>query len=311
MTIKNGALLSHSICPENIKKVISKIKQKILQAGDKSYVRVEKQLELLNELSQFDLGRFLIQHGGLNGFWTHYILTYPQEGKVIDKNNRGEPLGRLEKTLLNDLPIVVATQERFKIFLKENQKAVKSGAKLASIPCGMLGELLYLDYKGITDIKLFGLDYDSATLNDAKMLALKLGLTNKINLIKTDAWQLNFINEFNLISSNGLNIYEPDDKKIVNLYKKFYQALVPGGKLVTSSITYPPSFPEKTEWKTQKLDYDKILLQQIIFSDILNSKFFCFRTTKKTKQQLVDVGFKNIRFIEDNAKIFPTVVAEK
>ena len=54
-----------------------------------------------------------------------------------------------------------------------------------------------------------------------------------------------------------------------------------------------------------------LLLQRIIFVDIINAKWQCFRSTKQTQQQLASVGFKNIKFIYDQAQMFPTVTAIK
>jgi chemotaxis methyl-accepting protein methylase len=40
------------------------------------------------------------------------------------------------------------------------------------------------------------------------------------------------VEEFDLISSNGLNIYVKDKEQVIALYQKFFDALKPGGTLV-------------------------------------------------------------------------------
>lgn len=199
--------------------------------------------------------------------------------------------------------------QRFGFFLEENQKSVHNNKHLACIPSGLMGELLYLNYDGIDNIQLTGIDYDPEALKGAQELADQKG--RSIKCIKGDAWELNYENEFDLISSNGLNIYEPDDNKVTQMYDIFYKALKPRGKLVTSFLTFPTLFPEKSEWEVSKLNKDDLLMQKIIFGDIIGAKWQCFRTTEQTRKQLESVGFVNLRFIYDDAKQFPTVVAEK
>ncbi|CEG58005.1 SAM-dependent methyltransferase [Legionella fallonii] len=309
--IEQRPLISHSIDPQSIDITIKHIADRIRQQGDKPYATVNYQLELLKQLSEFAFGRFLLANQGINGYWTHYMLTHPWFGRKTRESAPGIPLTELEAFILDKAPLMLATQERFEIFLQKNQMAVKDNAVLACIPCGMMGELLYLDFKKINHIELIGFDYDPMTLNDASILAKQQGLESYVQLEQGNAWELNLENKLDLISSNGLTIYEPDDKQVVKLFDKFYSALKPGGKLVTSFITYPISLTEQCEWDMSQINQKDLLLQKIIFADILEAKFQCFRSSAQTKQQLESVGFTNIEFIYDKAKMFPTVLAYK
>ena len=117
--------------------------------------------------------------------------------------------------------------------------------------------------------------------------------------------------KMNLISSNGLNVYEPDDEKVIELYRQFYKALKPGGKLVTSLLTYPPAVKNQCEWDMSKINQNDLLLQKIIFVDISEAKWQSYRSSEQTNAQLKSAGFENIQFIYDDAKMFPTVIAYK
>ncbi len=75
--------------------------------------------------------------------------------------------------------------------------------------------------------------------------------------------------------------------------------------MVTSFLAEP------SEWDAKKINQDDLLLQKIIFADIIQSKWQCYRSTQKTKEQLMEAGFKKIEFINDTAKIFPTIIAVK
>jgi SAM-dependent methyltransferase len=304
-TTNQARLISHSISPVEFEVTFQRIANKLKQQDN------ARSLEILNELSQFELGRYILQHQGINGYWTHYILTHPWFGRKTGMDNQGRPLTPLEDYLLNRAPTLLATQQRFDIFLKENQKAVKDNAKLACIPCGMMGELLYLNFNSINQIELTGIDYDPNALKDAEALATHQSIMPFVKLIQQDAWQLTFKDHFDLISSNGLNIYEPDDEKVTALYKKFYQALKSGGKLVTSFLTPPPALTNECEWDFTKINQEDLLLQKTIFVDIVEAKWQSFRTSKQTQEQLESVGFKDIQFINDEARMFPTVIAYK
>jgi len=132
-----------------------------------------------------------------------------------------------------------------------------------------------------------------------------------VKLHQGDAWKMTFKNEFDLISSNGLNIYEPDDERVTQLYQAFYNALKPGGKLVTSFLTPPPTLSNSCEWDMAAINQADLLKQKIIFVDILEAKWQCFRTSTQTQLRLESVGFEQIEFIYDKARLFPTVIAYK
>jgi len=55
---------------------------------------VEQQLEILKELTNFELGRFLIVNRGLNGHWTDYILKHLQKEKISGLNSDGIPCNK-------------------------------------------------------------------------------------------------------------------------------------------------------------------------------------------------------------------------
>lgn len=299
-----ASIISHEANPEELALLLDEKMNSIIEAHGKESKFTHECLTLLEQLSQFDFGRFLLQNRGINGYWTHYILTHPYEKHPVYANP-------LEKFLLTQSPSVMATQERFNMFLKENQKSVRNNAKLASIPCGMMGELFYLDFTNIENISLSGLDFDVHTLEDAQKLAEKKDLLKWSQFDHKDAWSMNIEEKFDLISSNGLNIYEPNDERVTKLYDKFYKALKAGGKLVTSFLTPPPSLSDSCEWNMSKVSIDDLTKQKIIFSDILQVKWQCYRTTEQTREQLDSVGFSDVCFYPDKANIFPTVVAFK
>ena len=147
------------------------IMDRIHSRGDLPDVSVENQLELLDQLSQFDLGKFLIERAGLNGYWTHYIISHPLKGRQSNPNQNHTPFHPLEDFLLNRAPTCLATQQRFVIFKTLIQDHLQDGQSLASIPCGLMGDLLDLDFSNLSEFFLCGIDLDPETLSQAMSYA--------------------------------------------------------------------------------------------------------------------------------------------
>jgi SAM-dependent methyltransferase len=271
------------------------------------YLPLEKRdanQRLFNEVIKIPLIKYMIVNKGLNGYWTEYILNF--------HNILNFPVSPFEKKILEDLPLLKATQERDKIFQKVNQKLLKTGDSLAAIPCGLSRELLQLNYDNITGINLTAIDIDleALTLSQSRAndILYKYNINGaNINFITKlcDAWNLNYKKSFNLISSNGLTIYEKDDNKVSQLYARFYEALKPGGVLTTSFIASP------NEWNMSKINMVALETQKILFTDIVEANFHVFRTTKSIITSLKSVGFKKTHIIPDSASIFPTVIATR
>lgn len=248
-------------------------------------------LKLAESLSQFPLGQYLLTHGGLNGFWTQYvILSY--------KNNPS--LHPLERWILEEAPVFRATQERFGIFRKYLQKSLKPNMVLASVPCGLMDDVLGLDYQTAPECQLYGIDLDDGSLEQAKQNAKRHNITS-CHFLKRDAWHMNLPNTFDIITSNGLNIYEPDGNRVIALYREFYDSLRAGGILITSFLT-PPDGSRNSDTFTK---------QRAIFSDILGVNWQCFRTEYDTRDQLQKAGFVVNDVIYDINRLFPTIIASR
>ena len=249
--------------------------------------------EILKQLSEFDLGKFLLKRKGLDGYWTSYIIN-----KGFGKND----LSSLENWILFKAPVVKATRERFGIFQTVSKKYLKDKAVLASIPCGLMDDLLTLDFDPILTLKFFGIDLDDGSLKLAKKNAKKHEKNLSI-FLKRNAWDLNISEEFDLITSNGLNIYEPNEERVINLYKEFFKALKPKGILITSFLT-----PHMV-WKNY--NQEDLLKQKAIFSDIIQARWQVFRKEDEMRIHLEKAGFRVLEVLYDSQEMFPTIVAQK
>lgn len=104
--------LSHNSSPNQLEEVLESIRIRIKLAGDKQYVSVARQLQILDKLAAFEFSRFMIQNRDWNGYWTHYVLTYPKTGRKTGLGYNGKPLTKMENFLLNEAPRILAAQER-------------------------------------------------------------------------------------------------------------------------------------------------------------------------------------------------------
>ncbi|MDP1834364.1 MAG: class I SAM-dependent methyltransferase [Chlamydiales bacterium] len=305
----SGNITHHDQQPA-LRQIVDSISDKIIQRGDLPHITVVEQLDILEELATFPLGAFLIQNRGLNGLWTDYYINHPTRGKITGLNSEGKPLGKVEKYLLESTITFTASRERFVIFKKELQDRCQEGVVLASAPCGVMGDLLQLDFRGLTEFHLIGSDIDPQSIKEADRRANELGLGDHASFYTCSAWNMPLDSVADVLTSNGLNFYEANDDKVVDLYRAFLRALKPGGVLVTSFLTPPIGFPQ-SEWLPEEVDMDNFLMEKIIYSDIIGASWRTYRTTEQTKAQLEAAGFVNVRFINDRAHVFPTVIAER
>lgn len=294
-SLRENNLISHSPSTKiNLDSHIARIKSKTGLT-----LPLDSTLELLQEVSKFDAGRFLLNNKGLDGFWTAYFILHGQKQKNLSP---------LESWMLDNSPLTLATRERFYIFREVIQNLLRKDMSLASVPCGLMDDLLRLDFTNNKNIKLTGIDLDENSLSLAKDNAKSLGVNN-VNFIKKDAWNIGLSNEFDLIASNGLNIYEPDNNKVIDLYREFYKSLKPSGILITSFITPPPTISNDSTWKN--FIPEDLIKQKALFNDIIESSWQAFRTEDETKSHLSDAGFKVNNVIYDNQGMFPTITATK
>jgi len=299
-------LISHgSQTDSSFDDLLQQNRLRLQQTGDLPGATVEQQISLLDSLAEFELGRFLLENHGLNAYWTHQLVTYRSEDAATLS------MTSLEKRLFDHLPAALATRERFGIFRTQLQSLLKPRIALASVPCGLMGELLLLDYQDCPDVHLIGIDLDQQALDSALALAKECELDDRLSLHCEDAWASDIKEQFDVVTSNGLNIYEPDDARVIELYCSFFRALKPGGTLVTSFMTPPPPLSPESPWIITAADSEYLALQQLLFLRIIEAKWNSFRTHEQTTAQLSAAGFVDIQFHDDRARMFPTVVARK
>lgn len=303
--------LSHIQDELLLKDSIQEIREKIHERGDLPYASVEKQLDILDQLAKSSIGQFLIAYKEINGFWTQYAVDHPKTTRLTGLNPEGNPFSEIERFILDRAPVVIATQERYQIFKQLLQDRVSENAHLASVPCGLMGCLLELDYSNVSHVTLTGIDIDQESLDLAFAYAQKRHLHEKCHLYKEDAWEMKQDGRFDTLVSNGLSIYVSDENRLRELYRSFFRSLRSGGVCISSYLSPPPIPGLETEWNMQHINPQNALMQKLVFGDIIGTRWQCFRSEKMTRQLLEDAGFIIQEVIRDQGGVFPTVVAKK
>lgn len=304
-----SALISHQttsrfILPKKTKILVADIKNR-LSATDTLILPLEDTLVLLDQLTQFELGLFLLHNRGLNGYWTSRIFQHK-------KNNIEAPLHPLEDWLLNE-SLLSKARERFERFKKILASLVsKTRTQYASIPCGLMDDLLSLDYKDCVDFRLVGIDLDPESIDHAKINATQHQLSQHCFFMRRDAWDLGIKDQFDVVTSNGLNMYESSKERLMQLYQSFYSALKENGYLVISFLTPPPAQTEhEGAWKIYDTPIADLKKEFSIFTDIIQANYLNFSTEAEIRNQLTSVGF-SIETVQYNEHgVLPIIIAKK
>lgn len=303
--------LSHAAEVLSISQALVILKRNIVERGDLPHVSVSKQLELAEELAKFSFGQYVLTRKGANAYWTDVLMKHPQTGRLTGLNVDGSPLTSLENFIFNRSLITLASQERFMIFQRLFQNALRENISMASVPCGVMRDFLTLDFSKLSSFSLFGVDLDPEALAQAHTLAEEVHLTRHVRLLQQDAWQLSVPQQLDLITSSGLNIYERNRERVLSLYGNFFQSLRNEGVLILGFLTPPPWVSDNSPWEISKIPSEDLFLERVLYEDVLDLKWRNFRTYSEIQQELISVGFKKIDFYPDQFNVFPTVCAQK
>ncbi len=294
---------SDKLSQAEISREVQLIKERLESEFNDNPDKKAELLQTLDALSEFELGRFLIKNKSLSGYWTWYV--------ILGFNN--QPItSPVEKYLVEKAPAILATRQRFEIFQSLLTQHIASNSVVCSLPCGMMADLLTLNLpEEVGEVRFVGIDLDAAVFDLAKGLAKQLNVRASCEFFQQDAWNLEAKEEFDVITTNGLNIYEKDDSKVVALYKGMWAALKNQGRLICSALTPPPTMTTDCEWDMSKIDKSDLDASVAIFKTILGATWSNFRSSAKTCAQLREAGFDNIEIHWDKQKMFPTFLAQK
>jgi SAM-dependent methyltransferase len=277
---------------------------KRLANGD-TVLPLAEERALLAALTEFDLGRFLLLNGGLSGYWTSYVFTH--EGSTAGTE--------LERWLLKHSTLA-GIRQRYERLSELVAPRLGPGRRVASVPCGVMDDVLRQPTALLDDVSVIGADIDDESLRLAAELAEQRGVSDRVELRRADAWDLDLGEPVDLLLSNGLNIYESDRERLVALYRQFHDNLVPGGELLVSYIPPLPPPPASSPvaarvWASLGMSADDVRRDRAIFGDLLSAKYLNVTSTDELTAQLREAGLslREVHFSEYG--VLPIAVATR
>ena len=281
---------------------------------DQAYTEIQQRISgnktleaSLEGLGKVEFGRFLIEHRGLNAYWTDVMVNFPNYTAQMRQK-----YSQLEQNMLDYFPTAQATQERFMFFKQAIKRHTKNGSKVLAAPSGLLPEFMqFNECAEINNIDITAYDIDSNTQALLKSRLCETNLEPQVQYVCQNIFELMDSNQYNLVVSNGLNIYIKDQAQVRSLYQIFYQSLKREGVLITSFLTPPPIMREDSPWDMTQIDSAWLVKQKQVFSDILNVTWACYMTEDQFVNLLTEVGFQDIQLKWDKQRMFPTVIAFK
>ena len=117
-----------------------------------------------------------------------------------------------------------------------------------------------------------------------------------------DAFDLDMENTFDIVVSNGLNIYIKNDEEVINLYKSFNKSLKSNGLLLTSHLT------PITDQVFHDENFSKA---SVILNDIIGVKWNNPRPVEMIVHQLDVAGFDILTIEFDTDQFYPTFLCKK
>ena len=296
MENKDKNILTHETTECNFDEVVERYRKKIIARGEKEGASTEELLNILKEMTQFEFGRNLLINRGANGYMTRYISLYQK------RKDEYKIKSSLEKLILES-PMTIAYQQRFDVCQSLLKKLIiKDEMKVCSLPCGLMDDLLTLNLSKETNVKFVGIDIDQNSTIGAFENAKKLNLDQKCIFYTMDAWKIEFENEFDILTSNGLIQYVKDPNDVIKFYRLVYDSLKIPGFFIISSYKVP-----------NILDVSNKSLNdlQIFNKEILQAKFSYFPSAEEIIGDLKFIGFDEFEVFYDEMKMCPTILAIK
>ena len=197
----------------------------------------QKLLKVLEELQKFPLGRHLLVNQSLSGYWTDAIVNAPVDQIYPNKT---------EGYLFKESPPFAARRYGQQVIHKAVQEFLRPNKAVASIPCGLMSEVLLATSEPFSRVNLYAIDKDSENFDlIRKKYPERLVGNHFRDILTKDAVNLDYTmykEWFDVICSIGFTMYLEKDEDMQKLFDGFYIALKKDGVLVTNFGTAPAEY---------------------------------------------------------------------
>lgn len=274
-----------------------KAKASILSNENHTSYTKEELLAFLEDIISFPLGRYLLEHKKLSGYWLDFLLSPPSHYVSVNS---------LEESFLWKFPSILGMRESVQNIKKIIEQNLQDGISIASFPCGLMSELLTLNYTRIKKFSLCGIDEDFQSIVLASELAEKNNLSSVVSFFQDHS--LECTNLFHVIV-NKVSLFDSQPERF---YEHYYEKLYPKGLLLTYFSTFSPSFSSSSPWNPKSFKTHSSKLEEVIFQNVLGIRWenSC-KTYDEVAENLNKFGFKNIEFIPSLSSTNVAVIAQK
>ena len=149
-----------------------------------------------------------------------------------------------------------------------------------------------MNFSAIEKYELVGCDLDTESVELAKSQAKARGVLEKTSFWQRDAWNLATEEEFDRVVSLGLNMYCEDRQSAISLYKSFWQALKPSGKLMVTYMTHTHGPNIERDLSLVSSDEKKLVA---MMAEVLEIKYFNhLNSSAEIVENLKEAGFSEV-----------------
>lgn len=287
------------------KKNFEKIKLN-LKNTEQDDASCKQKLAWLNKLSEFPFGRDLIFSRTISSYWIDQLTN-----KENYKKRKSNYKNSVEKMIEEQSFLIASWREIHRKFIDFTQNHLKEAYVIASIPCGHMRDLFELDFSKIRNYKLVGIDIDRKVVEEASILAKNYGLQAKVEFYCYDALNLPFSNEFDIVSSCGLNIYLQNSFQIHLLYKNFFISLKEHGMALIHFFKPPPFVSSTSSWKFERNEDKTTLFDSFLLQNILELPLSAYINETEMIKDMQHVGFEDIIINSDSFGVAGIAIAKK
>jgi 2-polyprenyl-3-methyl-5-hydroxy-6-metoxy-1,4-benzoquinol methylase len=274
---------------------------RLVSDGHVSEFDLKEHLDLLDDLMAFSLGRFLLQNHRLNGYWYDYAMRTYTDSQLKSS---------LEQNILYALPIVLAKRHSFKTIQTFLQQNLQNGMVIGSAPCGLMGDILSLDYSALKHLQIVGIDSDLQSIIHASEMAEDKGLSTVVSFVQGDLSTLAPQQAYHVLVHHMWHMNGFNKGTAQTFINKCFKALKPGGVFVTTFNTCSPDQSKDSPWNMEAISPDMLRLQTILFSEIIRNPEEPTETFDSMAALLKNAGFSDVEFIPDPSKMVATVLAK-
>lgn len=292
-----STFLSHKPAQESREVTLARIVDRLMADG------LDHLIPLAEEMSQGPIALGLMRQGGVDGSLHDQVL----HGGLLSPLCRIKHHHPADVKVLNNCS-VTGLVERFHSFQSVMRelivnRQITSDSTIASIPCGLMRELLTLDYEGERP-HIVGVDKDPLSLAASKELAKELAISH-VEFYLKDALFLGPIRSVDVIVSNGLSVYL-DDAELLDLFQQFQGSIRPGGYFLTTHMT-----PE-AEWNPEHATEENLQFHRDFFRNIVRGRWLShLRSIDQVCAMLDEAGFDIVEIRPGETGIFPIYLTRR